>query len=59
VKGTSSDFYTEYFNEFVVSFIALVASGRATEGPGGIRTHGRSPTFTANWVAGVFWDRHC
>ena len=26
---------------------ALVASGRATDGPDGIRTHGRSPTFTA------------
>jgi hypothetical protein len=37
----------KYFNEFVASFVALVASGRATDWPGGIRTHGRSPTFTA------------
>ena len=28
---------------------ALVASGRATDWPGGIRTHWRSPTFTAYW----------
>jgi hypothetical protein len=32
---------------------ALVASGRATDGPDGIRTHGRSPTFTAYWVNGA------
>ena len=29
---------------------ALVASGRATDWPGGIRTHWRSPTCTAYWV---------
>ena len=28
---------------------ALVASGRATDWPGGIRTHWRSPTCTAYW----------
>ena len=44
---TQGDFYTEYFNAFVTSCVALVASGRATDWPGGIRTHGRSPTFTA------------
>jgi VIT family len=44
------DLPTEYFNEFVISFIALVASGRATDWPDGIRTHWRSPTFTACWV---------
>ena len=44
---TQGDLYAEYFNEFVASFVALVASGRATDWPGGIRTHWRSPTFTA------------
>ena len=29
---------------------ALIASGRATDWPGGIRTHWRSPTFTAYWI---------
>ena len=31
--------YTEYFNAFVTSCVALIASGRATDWPGGIRTH--------------------
>jgi hypothetical protein len=31
----------------VGSLSALIASGRATDWPGGIRTHWRSPTFTA------------
>jgi hypothetical protein len=33
--------------------VALVASGRATNWPGGIRTHWRSPTFTAYWFDGT------
>jgi hypothetical protein len=31
----------------VPSFIALIASSRATDWPGGVRTHWKSPTFTA------------
>jgi len=34
-------------------FIALIASGRATDWPGRIRTHWRSRTYTAYWVAGT------
>ena len=36
---TRGDLYTEYFTTFVTSCGALVASGRATDWPGGIRTH--------------------
>jgi hypothetical protein len=43
----------EGFNEFVTSSIALIASGRATDWPGGIRTRWRSPTFTAYRVLGT------
>ncbi len=32
---------------------ALVASGRATDWPGGICTHWKSPTFTAYWFFGM------
>ena len=46
-RVTQGDPLPEYFNAFVTSFVALVASGRATDWPGGIRTHWRSPTFTA------------
>ena len=37
----------------VRSSAALFASGRATDWPGGIRTHWRSPTFTVYWIAGA------
>ena len=33
--------------------VALVASGRATDWPGGIRIHWRSTTFTAYWFYGI------
>ena len=54
-------FYTEYFNEFVTSFAALIASGRATDWPGGIRTHWKSPTsrhtrFSTRLTGDEFWD---
>ena len=39
---TRGDLYTEYFNEFVTSFVALVASGRATDWPGVSVFHGRN-----------------
>jgi hypothetical protein len=45
---TQGDLYAEYFNAWSLPpCAALVASGRATDWPGGIRTHWRSPTFTA------------
>jgi hypothetical protein len=49
----------------VRSFIALINSGRATDWPGGIRTHWRSPTFTAYWfddqchASMTCWDFLC
>ena len=44
---TQGDLYQSTSTHVVTSFIALVASGRATNWPDGIRTHWRSPTFTA------------
>ena len=32
------DLYSEYFNEFVASFVAMIASGRATDWPDGMCT---------------------
>ena len=37
----------DLLTQAVRSFVALVASGRATDWPDGIRAHGRSPAFTA------------
>jgi hypothetical protein len=34
--ATQGDLYTKYVNVFVTAFIALVASGRATDWPDGI-----------------------
>ena len=57
VRSPRGDFYTEYFNEFVTSFVALVTSGRATDWPGGFRTHWRSPAFTAYTFSGILNDK--
>jgi hypothetical protein len=43
----------EFLRLAVRSFIALAASGRATDWPGGVRTDWRSPTYTAYWIADV------
>ncbi len=48
-RSPKGDLYAEYFNAFVTSCAALVASGRATDWPGGIRTHWRAPAFAAYW----------
>jgi hypothetical protein len=37
----------DLLTQTVWSFVALVASGRATDWPGGIRTRWKSPTCTA------------
>ena len=44
---TQGDLYQSTSTHVVTSCAALVASGRATDWPGGIRTHWKSPTFTA------------
>src|SRR6476646_6038280 len=47
--------FIEGFSDLVTSSIALVASGRATDWPGGIRTRWKSPTFTAYRVSETSW----
>ena len=47
---TQGDLYQSTSTHSLPPCVALVASGRATDWPGGIRTHWRSPTFTAYWV---------
>jgi hypothetical protein len=50
VKSTKVTRYIRVLPRILSSCVALIASGRAAAGPGGIRTHGRSPTFMMYWV---------